>query len=214
MEVHMSALSFRRFAAVWALVLSGVLIVFAFFMDPDIGAEGRELARAYAENPGRIQLSAHGLRLAFALLIVPVFVLISMIREQGAWVANAAGILAVLGMTTMPGLLVVDFFDIAIYGELGGDAWQAVSDRLEELPGMIIMFVSAFVPFVLALPLIFLAAWRGGLLSWRPGVLALAGLVAAQAVPGGIGLLIWAGVLIVLGYVLSRMFKGRPTEQP
>ncbi len=88
-------------------------------MDPDIGAEGHELARAYAKNPGRIQLSAHGLRLAFALLIVPVFVLISMIRERGAWVANVAGILAVLGMTTMPGLLVVDFFDIAIYGELG-----------------------------------------------------------------------------------------------
>ncbi|CAN5880368.1 hypothetical protein BH23ACT12_BH23ACT12_22080 [soil metagenome] len=210
----MSALSFRRFAAVWALVLSGGLIVFAFFMDPDIGAEGRELARSYAESPERIQLSAHGLRLAFALLIVPVFVLISMIRERGAWLANTAGILAVLGMTTMPGLLVVDFFDVAIYSELGGDAWQAVSDHLEELPGMVIMFVSAFIPFLLALPLILVAAWRGGLLSWWPGVLALAGAVAAQAVPGGIGLLVEAGVLIFLGYVLARMFRARPIEQP
>ena len=210
----MSALSFRRVAAAWALVASGLLIVFAFFMDPAIEAEGRELARAYAENPGRIQLSAHALRLAFALLIVPVFVLTSMIRGRGSWAANSATILAVLGMTTLPGLLVVDFYDLAIYGELGGDAWQAVSDRLEQLPGMIIFFLSAFVPFVLALPLIFLAAWRAELLSSWPAALAIAGAVAAQVVPGGAGLLLEAAVLIVLGYVLSRMFKSRPVEHP
>jgi hypothetical protein len=208
----MSALSFRRLAAVWALVLSGVLIIVGVFVDPDIGAEGRELARKYAENPERIQISAHSFRLAFALLIVPTFVLISMVRARGAWLANTAGILAVLGMTTLPGLLIVDFYDVAIYGELGGDAWQAVSDRLEELPGTIIMFLSAFLAFVLALPVSLAAAWRAGLLSWWPTLLALAGTVAAQVVPGGIGLLIWAGVLIVLGYALWRLFESRPLE--
>ena len=146
-------------------------------------------------------------------MIVPIFVLISRIRGRGAWLANVAGILAVLGMTTMPGLLVVDFYDIAIYGELGGDAWQKVSDRLEELPGMILMFLTAFVPFVLALPLALAAAWKAGLLSWWPPVLALAGAAAAQFVPGSAGLLIEAAVLIVLGYALHRMFRASP-EQP
>ena len=117
-------------------------------------------------------------------------------------------------MTTLPGLLIVDFYDVAIYGELGGDAWQAVSDRLEELPGTIIMFLSAFVPFALALPVSLAAAWRAGLLSWWPGLLALAGTVAAQVVPGGIGLLIWAGVLVVLGYVLWHLFESRPLGVP
>lgn len=208
----MSAISFRRLAAGWALVLSGVLIAVGVFVDPDIGAQGLELARSYAENPGRIQVSAHALRLAFAFLIVPVFVLISLIRAKGAWLANVAGILAVLGMTTLPGFLVVDFYDLAIYGQLGGDAWQKVNDRLEELPGMILMFMSAFIPFVLALPTAFLAAWRSKLLPWWPALLSISGAIAAQTVPGGAGLLVEAAVLIVLGFVLLRMFRSLPKE--
>jgi hypothetical protein len=43
-----SALSFRRYAAVWAPLVSGLLIVAAFFLDPDIGDSGRKLAREYA----------------------------------------------------------------------------------------------------------------------------------------------------------------------
>ena len=210
--VSMSAVAFRQSAAAWSLVISGVLIAVAFFADPDIGAEGEELARIYADNPERIQFSAHSLRLAFALLIVPVFVLVSLIRGRGAWLANAAGILGVLGMTTMPGLLIVDFYDIAIYGELGVDAWQRVNDRLAELPGMLLMFLTAFLPFVLALPLVLTAAWRAGLLPWWPALLALVGWIAAQAVPGGIGLLIVGAVLIVLGYVVQRMFRGYPAR--
>lgn len=210
----MSALSFRRLAAVWALVLSGALIVFATFMDPAIDADGVELARAYAENPERIQFSAHGLRLAFALPIVPVFVLISMIRSRGAWLANVAGICAVLGMTTLPGLLVVDFYDLAIYDELGAQAWQAVTDRLEQLPGMMAMFLSAFIPFVLALPIALVASWRAGLLAWWPAVLAFASIFAVQVVPGGTGLLIGGVVQVVLGFALYRMFKAHPDPLP
>lgn len=210
----MSALSFRRLAAVWALVLSGTLIVFATFMDPAIDADGVELARAYAENPERIQFSAHGLRLAFALPIVPVFVLISMIRSRGAWLANVAGICAVLGMTTLPGLLVVDFYDLAIYGELGPQAWQAVTDRLEQLPGMIVLFLSAFIPFVLALPIVLVASWRAGLMAWWPAALAFASVFAVQVVPGGAGLLIGGVVQVVLGFALYRMFKDHTEPLP
>ncbi len=210
----MSAVAFRQSAAAWSLVISGVLIAVAFFADPDIGAEGEALARSYAENPERIQVSAHSLRLAFALLIVPVFVLVSLIRGRGAWLANAAGLLGVLGMATMPGLLIVDFYDLAIYGELGVDAWQAVNDRLAELPGMLLMFLTAFLPFVLALPLVLAAAWRAGLVPWWPALLALVGWIAAQAVPGGIGLLIVGAVLIVLGYVVQRMVQGHYRQHP
>ena len=56
-------------------------------------------------------------------------------------------------MTTLPGLLLVDFYDVAVYGELGGDDWQTVSDRLEEPPAAIFLFVSALAGFLLALPL-------------------------------------------------------------
>jgi hypothetical protein len=199
-----SALSFRRAAVVWTPLASGILIVAAFFLDPDIGASGRELAREYAENPGRIQLSALALRFAFAFLIVPTLALVWAARDRGAWLANVAGIFAVLGMTTLPGFLLVDFYDVAIYGELGGDAWQAVNDRIEELPGAMFMFLTGFVGFMLALPTALLAAWRAGLLSWWPAAVVAVGEFAAQAVPGGYGLLVLAVALAALAYALHR----------
>jgi hypothetical protein len=203
-----SALAFRRFSVVWASAISGVLIVAAFFLDPDIGASGRELAREYAENPGRIQLSAVALRLAFALLIVPAFALIWAVRGRGVWIANAAGVCAVLGMTTLPGFLLTDFYDVAIYGELGGDAWQQVNDRLEELPGAIFMFVTGFFGFVLTLPLALLAAWRARLLPWWPALAMAAGQVTAEAIPGGYGLLLLAAALVALSYALRESELG------
>ena len=206
-----SALTFRRVAFVGAPLVSGLLIVAGFFLDPDIGGSGRELAREYAENPGRIQLSAISLRFAFAFLIVPAFVLIWLVRERGAWLANVAGVFAVLGMTTLPGFLLTDFYDVAIYGELGGDAWQKVTDRLEELPGGVFFSVSALIGFTLALPLALLGAWRARLLPWWPALMVAAAEVSVQAVPGGFGLLLFAAALIALSFVLRRVpLFGRP----
>ena len=205
-----SALAFRRHAVIWAPLVSAVLIVAAFFLDPDIGASGRELAQAYAEEPGRIQLSALSLRFAFALLILPAFWLIAAVRERGAWLANIAGVFVVLGMTTLPGFLLTDFYDVAIYGELGGDAWEQVDDRLNELPGATFFFVTGFLGYFLALPTALLAAWRARLLPWWPAAVIFAGEVSAQAVPDGIGLLIWSAALAALSYALYRAVA-RPT---
>jgi hypothetical protein len=209
----MSAAAFRAHAAIWAPVASAVLLVVGFFADPDIAAEGRELAREYAENPGWIQVSANALRLAFALLIVPTFVLVALVRRRGAWIANAAAALAVIGLTTLPGLLVVDFYDLAIYDQVGGDAWQRVSDRLEELPGMIVLALSAFVGAILALPVALAAAWRARLLPWWPAAVALAGPVVGQAVPEGYGLFVWAAALLVVAWVLRRLVASDAGER-
>lgn len=209
-----SALAFRRYVTIWAPLVSGLLIVAAFFLDPAIGADGREMAKAYAENPGRIQLSALSLRFAFALLIIPAFVLIAMTRGRGAWLANVAAAFAVLGMTTLPGFLLGDFYDVAIYGELGGDAWQTVTDRLEELHGATFLFVSALVSFFLALPLALLAAWRARFLPWWPALVIAVGEISAQAYLGGYGLLVWALTLGALSYALFRMNWSFGPEPP
>jgi len=199
-----SALGVRRAAVIAAPVLSAVLIVAGFFLDPAIEKSGRELAREYAAHPGREQVSALAFHFAFALLAIPAVALIVAVRDRGAWLANLAAFFAVLGLTTLPGFLLTDFYDIAIYGELGADAWDAVDDRLQELPGAAVMFITGFFGFLLALPTALVAAWRGGLLPWWPALLVLAGEVCAQAVPDGYGLLIWAGTLVALGYVLWR----------
>jgi hypothetical protein len=200
-----SALALRRGAVVAAPLLAALLIVAGFFLDPAIDESGRDLAEEYAANPGREQVSALAFHFAFALLAIPAVALIVAVRGRGAWLANLAGLFALLGLTTLPGFLLTDFYDIAIYGELGSDAWQMVDDRLQELSGATVMFVTAFLGFTLALPTALLAGWRAHLLPWWPAPLLLAGPICAQAVPGGFGLLIWAGTLVVLAYVLRRL---------
>jgi hypothetical protein len=183
-----------------------VLLVVGVFVDPDIEANGRELARAYAENPDQEQVSALAFHFAFVMWAPIVFALVGLIRGRGAWLANIAAVLAVLGATTLPGFLLTDFYDIAIYGELGGDAWQQVDDRIQELPGATVLFITGFLGHVLCLPLVLFAAWRAGLVAlWVPLAMTIT-VVAAQALqPFGSGLLVLAGMLVVLAYVLSKL---------
>jgi hypothetical protein len=200
-----SALTVRRWAVIVAPLIAGALIVAGFFLDPAIGESGRELAEEYAAHPGREQVSALAFHFAFALLAIPAVALIVAVRGPGAWLANVAALLAVLGMTTLPGFLLTDFYDIAIYGELGGDAWDAVNDRIEELPGATIMFVTGFFGFILTLPVALLAAWRARLVPWWAAAVVVVGSIAAQSVPDGFGLLILAVTLVALSYALWRM---------
>jgi hypothetical protein len=200
-----SASRVRRLAVVAAPALAALLIVVGFFADPAIEKSGRELAAEYAAHPDREQVSALAFHFAFALLAIPAVAVIVAVRDRGAWLANVAALLAFLGMTTLPGFLLTDFYDIAIYGELGGDAWDAVDDRLEEQAGATIMFVTGFFGFVLTLPVALLGAWRAGMVSWWPAALLLAGGICSQAVPDGLGLLIWAATVLVLSFVLWRL---------
>jgi hypothetical protein len=80
-----------------------------------------------------------------------------------------------------------------------------VNDRIEELPGAMLMFVTGFGGFLLAFPLALLAAWRARLLPLWPAVAVAVGEVCAQAVPGGFGLLLWALALAAVTFVLQRL---------
>jgi hypothetical protein len=200
------ALSFRRFALIAAPLIAAVLLVAGVFLDPDIEAEGRELAREYAENPGREQVSALTFHFAFVMWAPIVFALVGVVRGRGAWLANIAAVLATLGATTLPGFLLVDFYDIAIYGELGGDAWDQVNDRLEELPGATILFITGFLGHFLCLPVALFAAWRGRLVSiWVPLAFTAASLAAQWLQPFGSGLLVLAAAMVGLAIVLARI---------
>jgi hypothetical protein len=192
-----------------------VLLVAGVFLDPAIAESGRELAQKYAENPGREQVSALSFHFAFVMWAPIVFALVGLVRGRGAWLANIAAVLATLGATTLPGFLLTDFYDIAIYGELGGDAWQQVTDRIEELPGAVILFITGFLGHMLCLPLALFAAWRARLVAlWVPVAMTVA-LVAAQVIrPFGSGLLILAVGMVVLAYVFSRMdWRGEPAPE-
>jgi hypothetical protein len=200
-----SALGFRRWALVVLPLLAAVLIVAGVFLDPDIDASGRELAEEYAANPGVTQLSALSFHFAFVAWAPLVFALVGAARGRGAWLANVAAILAVLGATTLPGFLVVDFYDIAIVDTVGGDAYEDVTDRLEELPGATVLFITGFLGHLLCLPVALFAAWRAAVLPLWVALVVSAATIAAQVVqPFGSGLLLLAVAMVALAYALWR----------
>lgn len=201
-----SALAFRRWALIVLPLVAAGLIVAGVFLDPDIDASGRELAEEYAANPGVTQLSALSFHFAFVAWAPLVFALVGLVRGRGAWLANVAAILAVLGATTLPGFLIVDFYDIAIVDTVGAEAYEDVTDRLEELPGASVLFVTGFLGHLLCLPVALFGAWRGGFLPlWVPVTVTLATIAAQVLTPFGSGLLILAVGMVVLAYALSRL---------
>jgi hypothetical protein len=151
-------------------------------------------------------VSALCFHFAFIVWAPLVFALVGLIRGRGAWLANVAALLATLGATTLPGFLLVDNYDIAIVQELGGDAWQRVTDNLEDQPGATVLFITGVFGFVTSLPIALFAAWRARLLPlWTPIAVAV-GAVAAQAFrPYGLGLLLLAAVMMSLSYALWKL---------
>ena len=62
--------------------------------------------------------------MAPALLAVPY------VRRKGAWLANIAAVIGFAGVTTLPGLLFIDFYDSAIAQEFGADGALAVGAQM------------------------------------------------------------------------------------
>jgi hypothetical protein len=203
---HSSALSFRRLFLIIAPLIAAVLMVAGVFLDPDIDESGAELAQAYADDPGRTQLSALSFHFAFIMWAPIVFILAGMVRGRGAWLANVGAILATLGATTLPGFLLVDFYDIAIIDAVGPEGYERIDDELNDLPGAGVLFITGFLGHFLCLPFALFAGWRGRLLPlWTPIVVTV-GLVLAQFLqPLGSGLLLAAVAMVALSYALWMM---------
>ena len=171
------ALSLRRWFLVAAPVLAGMLAVLGAAADPAVGENGRPLYEKYAANPDPLQWKSFGFHYAYTLWLAAALLLAGRIRRRGVWLANAAGLAALLGISTIPGFLIVDFYDSAIGQVAGVDAAVRVEGTMEGMWGVTAIAAPGTV-FLLALPLAALAAWRGGLVRWWAPAAVVAGHLA------------------------------------
>ena len=197
-----SARAARRWFLIVAPVLAGLLAILGAAADPAAGEDGRPLYEAYANDPDRLQFKAFGYHFSYALWGFAVLMLAGLVRRRGSWLANLAGVLALLGITTMPGFIAVDFYDSAIGQLFGADATVRVNERMEGMWALIAMASTGAIGFILALPVAALAAWRAGLLPWWGALAPIAGIVGGfivvgANVPGAIALAVGFAVLSV-----------------
>ncbi|TQN37322.1 hypothetical protein FHU33_3968 [Blastococcus colisei] len=212
-EPGRSARAARRWVLILAPTVAGLLAIGGAVADPAVDLEGRALYELYAANPEPLQWKSVLYHFAYAVWGLAALMLVGAVRRRGSWLANVAGLLAFLGISSLPGFLLADFYDSAIGQVHGVDGAVAVEQAMGDMWGLGVMGFTGIVGFLLCLPVAVLAAWRAGLLRWWAALAPIAGLAAGffflgANVPG------WAVTtvgFVVLSVGLAR--AGRDPEQ-
>lgn len=173
------AVAARRWFIVASPVLAGLFAIVGAYADPAAGTDGVKMWTVYAQNQEALQFKSLGFHWSYAFWIAPALLLVGYIRGKGAWLANIAAVLGFVGMTTLPGLLFVDWYDSAIGQVAGVDTTKAVYEHMSETMWGVAAFTApGMLGFALALPLAAFALWRAGRVRWWAPVSVLAGFAA------------------------------------
>jgi hypothetical protein len=199
------ALSARRAFLVAAPVLAGAFAVVGAYADPAAGLSGPEMQALYTANPGPLQFKSLGFHWAYAFWFVPALLIAPYVRGKGAWLANVTAFVGFVGISTLPGLLMADWFDSAIGQAVGAEGYAAVVERLDAMWGVPVMILPGTISLALALPLTAITLMRAGLVRWW----ALAAVVAGFAAFMGSSVTWWGcaimtGCFSVFAYALAR----------
>ena len=178
------ALVFRRWTLVVAPTLAGLLAIGGAVADPAVDLDGAALYELYAANPEPLQWKSVLYHFSYALWGLAALMLVGAVRRLGSWLANVAGLSAFLGISSLPGFLLADFYDSAIGQVHGVDGALAVERAMEGMWGLGVMGVTGIGGFLLCLPVAVLAAWRAGLLRWWGAVAPIAGIAVGMFVLG------------------------------
>lgn len=163
--------------------------------------DGEWIATVAAE-PGRAQAGAILYWLGFLLSICTVLSLVAMVRRRSVRLGLAGTVLAVLGAAAQPGLLISDFFQLAMGQTLPLEEALAVEERMEDYVGLAPMYLLGFLGGTLGLFLLALAAWRAGWLHPAVPALYVAAFIAVMLTPTEhlVSIVVWSfmGVFHVL----------------
>jgi hypothetical protein len=157
----------RRYALISLPVLAGICLTIGAVADPAAGISGDKMFKIYAEHPDALQIKSLAYHWAYAFWIGTAVLVAGLVRGRGVWLANVAGVLGFAGMTTLPGLLFVDWVDSATGQLWGVDGVNAMHDRVMEISwGMPFFQMPGFAGLALALPIAALALWRARVVRW------------------------------------------------
>jgi hypothetical protein len=163
-----------------------------------------------AAHPGQSIVAAILLHFGY-LLLLPAALALYLIARQGApKLATAGGILALIGLGTLPGLLVTDFYDLALAQALPHDQSASIADSVSPA-GMIAIALPSIAGTVLGLTLLGAAAWRAGYArGWVPAAIFIGWFLPLASgtglVPAAAGA---ALITLALGSIALRLAQPR-----
>ena len=160
----------------------------------------------YTDNPGALQWHSLTLHWSYAFWGVTAFMAAAYVRGRGAVLANIGAFLGFVGMTTLPGMLVIDWYDSSIGQVYGGTPSSSMHDHMDKTLWALPVFAApGIIGLLLCLPFAAAGLWRAGVVRWWSFAAALAG--TATFIGSGVtvwGVSITAVLFTVLGVDLAR----------
>ena len=182
-------------------MLAGLFATVGAVADPAAGTSGEAMLKVYFEHPEALQFKSLGYHWAYAFWIVPAMLVVPLVRGRGAWLATITGLIGFMGVATMPGLLLTDWFDSAIGAAHGMEGHREVMDAMDGMWGIPVFIAPGIIALFLALPLAMLTLWRAGLARWWGLAAAVAAFVAFMVSnatwPGTVAATVFLGVVSV-----------------
>ena len=164
--------------------------------------------QSLAENPTRAQIHAILIYFGFLLTAVGTLGILHLLRHRAVVLGHVAGVLAVWGWVTFPGLLISDFYDLSLAQWSNRQAAIAISDRAEGYVGSAVMGIPVLFG-VIGLVLLGVALWRARLAPlWVPILLVLAIAIGFFGPPTVVFFTTGEALsLVALGYVGLKILR-------
>ena len=189
---------FRRKALALGAIGGGVLTFLGFATTPWEGeADTAAYLGALADNPVQGQVAAVILHFGYVLIVAAILATSGLTRRRATKLGHAALILGVFGAVTLPGMVSVDFYDLALAQSLPMEQAVEISEKVQASGGAPFFILPAIVGMFLGTLLALVAGWRAGFLHWALAPIFFAGLAVTFIAPALIPALIGSGLVMV-----------------
>lgn len=210
-EKHSRSAALRRGSFVASPILAGVLLLVATIADPGAGKTGAAMNRLYTEHPGALQIHSLTLHWSYAFWGLTALLAASYVRNRGAVLANIGAFLGFVAMTTLPGILAVDWYDSSVGQVYGVDAITSLHEHMDKTLWALPLFAApGIIGLLLCLPVAVAGLWRGGVVRWW----SFAAVLVGTATFIGSGVTVWGVSLTAVFFTVFAVDLARGTRSP
>ncbi len=205
---------FSRLIAVFALFAAPLLVLAGMAATPwEDEFTTASYHDALAAHPGQAQVAAMLLHFGFLLLLPASLGLMHLARGASPKLAHVGGLLAVFGLATLPGLLVTDFYDLALAEALPRAQSVPISDAALDGWAAMLLSLTGTIPVFVGMIVLAFAVWRAGVVPVWAAVLVTLGWLVPFASAGGLVLGVLGGALMTLGLGWVGLTVARMSDQ-
>jgi hypothetical protein len=186
------------------LIVAALLVQAGYLVTP-WESESTTLAYHEALRTHELQSQIAACLLHFGWLVwaPAAFGIVALLRPRGGWLLAIGGTLAIIGTVSLPGLLVTDFYDLALAQSLPPQQAAEISDKASGYPLLPLLQIPAVIGAILGTLLLFFALWRAAIVPlWVP-LLVLVGTAITFALPLSLASFAVGGGLVMVGGIVA-----------